>query len=82
MTQIGVIAQDVQEIFPGMVSESRTTVLDVENPLGISLTGFVVPLLAAFQELDKEYQTTTQLISSQQSQIDLLIQRLAAAGIA
>ena len=88
-TQRGVIAQDVQEVFPEIVSESLTTVLDVENPLGISLTGFVVPLLSAVQVVD---QTVTELSSINaslearlavvESQLSTLAARLAAAGIA
>ena len=65
--QIGVIAQEVQEIFPDMVSESQTTVLDIENPLGISLTGFVIPLLSAFQQLDKEQKDKIVALESQVS---------------
>jgi hypothetical protein len=51
-TQYGVIAQEVQEVFPDFVTESATTVLGVENPLGVSYTSFITPLIAAFQKLD------------------------------
>jgi hypothetical protein len=81
-TQIGVIAQDVQEVFPSLVTESSATILGVEKPLGISLTGFIIPLLAAFQELDKDYQEMKQNYIILQTQINQLIQRLAVANIA
>ena len=83
--QIGVIAQDVQEIFPNIVSVSNSTVLDVENPLGISITGFMIPLLSAFQQLDNIVKVQNETIVSlesqltaQTSQLTEVLSRLAA----
>ena len=58
-TQLGFIAQEVQQIFPQLVSTGGTTIIVnadssttiVTNTLGLNYTGLIVPLVKAVQDI-------------------------------
>jgi hypothetical protein len=69
-TQIGFVAQEVQAIFPQLVSNSGTSVIvnadgsttTVANTLGMNYTGLIPPMVRAIQELNlklEDLATTT-----------------------
>ena len=70
----GFIAQEVEEMFPELISEIYNESLN-DNTKALSLTDFIPYMVKGMQEQQV-------LIQSQQTQIDALIARLAAAGIA
>jgi len=79
-THMGVIAQDIQSIFPDIVSVSSITIDDVVNPLGVCPTGLIYPLISALQEVDGQYQITKQEVVDLKSRLSSLEARLTAAG--
>jgi len=79
-THMGVIAQDIQSIFPDIVSVSSITIDDVVNPLGVCPTGLIYPLISALQEVDGQYQITKQEVVDLKSRLSSLEARLSAAG--
>ncbi len=52
--QLGFLAQQVQPIFPQLVSTTSPTALTPGGTLGLNYTGLISPIVAAIQELDKE----------------------------
>jgi hypothetical protein len=78
-THFGMIAQDVQEVFPNVISEIINEKADkndvFRNILTLNYIEFIPILISAVKEQNV-------LIQQQQTQINQLIQRLAAAGIA
>src|SRR5581483_8886283 len=47
--QMGFIAQDVQKIFPNLVSTTSPTTLTPDGTLGVNYIGFIAPLVKAVQ---------------------------------
>ena len=80
-THMGLIAQDVQKVFPDLVSISETTTDGVEKLLGISPTGLIYPLISALQEIDGQYQITKQEVVDLKSRLASIESRLSAAGL-
>jgi hypothetical protein len=78
---IGFIAQEVEEIFPELISEIYNESLN-DNTKALSMTDFIPYMVKGMQEQQVLIQDQQVLIQSQQSQIDALVARLAAAGIA
>jgi hypothetical protein len=52
--QLGFIAQQVQGIFPSLVSTTSATALTPGGTLGLNYIDLISPIVAAIQELDKE----------------------------
>ena len=52
--QYGLIAQDVQKIFPNLVSVTAPTTLTPDGTLSLNYIDLISPIVAAIQELDKE----------------------------
>ena len=52
--QAGFIAQQVQSVFPNLVSTTSPTALTPDGTLGLNYIGLISPIVAAIQALDKE----------------------------
>jgi hypothetical protein len=52
--QFGFIAQQVQQIFPNLVSTTSPTALTPDGTLSLNYIDLISPIVAAIQELDKE----------------------------
>jgi hypothetical protein len=52
--QFGFIAQQVQQIFPDLVSTTSPTALTPNGTLGLNYIGLISPIVAAIQQLDRE----------------------------
>ena len=52
--QLGFLAQQVQGIFPSLVSTTSPTALTPNGTLGLNYIDLISPIVAAIQELDKE----------------------------
>jgi Chaperone of endosialidase len=63
-TQVGFIAQDVEKLFPELVSTTSATTLTPNGTLGLNYIGFIAPIISALQSLSAEVQT---LIATEQS---------------
>lgn len=50
-TQLGFIAQDVQQIFPQLVSTTSATTLTPDGTLGLNYIGLIAPIVEAIKEL-------------------------------
>jgi len=80
--QLGFIAQEVQKVFPSLVStgDSVTVKLEngastkVDNVMGISTTGMIPPLVRAVQELNN-------IVKELKAENDALKARLDKAGL-
>jgi hypothetical protein len=57
---VGVIAQEIQEIFPELVSE------DVDGYLTVSYVGLLIPLIKTVQEQQKQIDELKKLISGEE----------------
>jgi trimeric autotransporter adhesin len=55
-TQVGFIAQQVQTIFPQLVSTTSATALTPDGTLGLNYIGLISPVVSAIQELSSEVQ--------------------------
>ena len=77
--QIGLIAQDIEKIFPQLVSEGGTTTLQmpdgttqtVSGTKSLNYSGLIPPVVKAIQ-------TLSQKVEAQQKEIDLLKQQIEA----
>ena len=47
--QLGLIAQDVQKLFPQLVSTTSATALTPDGTLGLNYTGLIAPIIGAIQ---------------------------------
>ena len=68
--QIGLIAQDVANVFPEIVTRGATSTLAPDGALGIQYTGLIPPIVKAIQELNlklEDLATTTSATSTDQS---------------
>jgi Chaperone of endosialidase/Domain of unknown function (DUF5011) len=52
--QLGFLAQQVQTIFPQLVSTTSPTALTPGGTLGLNYTGLISPIVSAIQELDQQ----------------------------
>lgn len=67
-TQVGFIAQQVQQLFPGLVSTTSPTKLTPNGTLGVNYIVFIAPIISAIQALSAEVQsliTTVQGFANQ-----------------
>ena len=51
--QIGFIAQEMQQVFPELVSTTSPTALTPNGTLGINYTGLIAPMVGAIQDIAK-----------------------------
>ena len=56
-TQVGFIAQQVQTIFPQLVSTTSATALTPGGTLGLNYIGLIAPLVSAVQALSNQEQS-------------------------
>ncbi len=63
--QFGLIAQEVQRVFPNLVSTSSPTALTPDGTLTVDYPGLIAPLIVAVQELMKESAQLAQSITTQ-----------------
>jgi Chaperone of endosialidase len=63
-TQIGFIAQQVQQIFPELVSTTSATALTPDGTLGLNYIGLISPIVSAIQALYADVQSLEQTVSS------------------
>ena len=75
--QYGLVAQDVQQVFPWAVSESR----DEQKTLTIDYPKFTPVLINAIKELSAENTALKQSLATATARLDSLEARLAAAGL-
>jgi hypothetical protein len=52
--QLGFLAQEVQQLFPQLVSTSSPTALTPDGTLGLNYTGLIAPIISAIQALSVE----------------------------
>lgn len=80
--QYGFIAQDVQKIFPNLVSETAATPLTPDGTLSLNYNGFIAPLVAAVQGLINrisdfaDHFTTKELTFSRATGEEIDVERL------
>jgi len=85
--RIGFTAQNINSIYPHLVTKDASHSYTNKNgetfiPMTLTITDLIPYLTKGIQEQHNEIITLKQQNITQQSQIDALIQRLAAAGIA
>ena len=86
--QAGFIAQDVQQIFPGLVSNAPTTFVtlsdgtrqEIIDPLGVNYTGFVPFMIKGIQEQQVQIEDLDTEISMVAQGITTVQQFINAAG--
>jgi hypothetical protein len=61
--QLGFIAQQVQGIFPQLVSTTSPTIFTPGGTLGLNYTGLIAPMVGAIQALAAEVSTLEQTVS-------------------
>ncbi|MDD5568301.1 MAG: tail fiber domain-containing protein [Candidatus Omnitrophica bacterium] len=71
-TQLGFIAQQVQSIFPELVSNSAATTLTPGGTLAINYIGLLPPIVKAIQELKKQ----NEILQAENKQQDSRIKKL------
>ncbi len=62
--QYGFIAQQVQQVFPNLVSTTSATALTPDGTLGLNYLGLIAPLVEAVQTLSAELQKLTATVQS------------------
>jgi hypothetical protein len=62
--QYGFIAQQVQQVFPNLVSTTSATALTPDGTLGLNYIGLIAPIVEAVQTLSAEVQTLTSTVRS------------------
>jgi hypothetical protein len=67
--QLGFIAQDVQKIFPQLVSTTSPTALTPDGTLGLNYLGLIAPIVEAVQQLSAGLSSLTARVSSIESAI-------------
>jgi hypothetical protein len=63
-TQFGLIAQDVQKIFPNLVSTTSATALTPGGTLGVNYIGLIAPAIEAIKELAAQVRGFAQSITT------------------
>jgi hypothetical protein len=71
-TQLGFVAQQVQSIFPELVSNSAATTLTPGGTLAINYIGLLPPIVKAIQELKKQ----NEILQAENKQQDARIKKL------
>jgi lysophospholipase L1-like esterase len=61
--QFGFIAQQVQSVFPSLVSVTAPTSLTPDGTLSLNYIDLISPIVAAIQQLDKEITSLTSMIT-------------------
>jgi hypothetical protein len=62
-TQSGFIAQEVQKVFPTLVSTTSPTALTPDGTLGVNYLGFIAPLVSAVQELFRQVNSLASVVT-------------------
>ena len=62
--QYGFIAQQVQQVFPNLVSTTSATALTPDGTLGLNYLGLIAPIVEAIQTLSTEVQSLTATVES------------------
>jgi hypothetical protein len=62
-TQVGFIAQQVQQIFPNLVSTTSATALTPGGTLGLNYIGLIAPAVSAIQALYSDVQSLEQTVT-------------------
>jgi hypothetical protein len=78
---VGVIAQELQEIAPYMVSELTGQIDTTKNYLTVDPSAFTYMLINSVQELDETVQKQQEIIETQQAELNAIKKALAKAGI-
>jgi hypothetical protein len=63
-TQVGFIAQQVQQVFPQLVSMTSPTALTPNGTLGLNYIGLIAPAVSAIQALDQEIANLAATVAS------------------
>ena len=78
-TQVGFIAQQVQQIFPQLVSTTSPTALTPNGTLGLNYIGLISPIVSAIQalyadieDIDQTLAAFAQKITSQEADVQKL----------
>ena len=61
--QLGFIAQDVQKLFPTLVSTTSPTALTPNGTLGVNYIGFIAPIIKAVQALSSRVDALTAAVA-------------------
>lgn len=61
--QVGFIAQDVQKLFPNLVSLTAPTALTPDGTLGVNYIGFIAPIIKAVQALSAKVDALTAAVA-------------------
>lgn len=61
--QLGFIAQDVQKLFPQLVSTTSPTALTPNGTLGLNYTGLIAPIVGAIKEIASELANLEQTVA-------------------
>ena len=64
LPQFGFIAQQVQQVFPNLVSTTSPTALTPNGTLSLNYIDLISPIIAAIQELDREVTTLTTTVTA------------------
>jgi hypothetical protein len=67
--QMGLIAQDVQQVIPELVTRSGPTRYAPDGELGIEYSGLVIPLIKAIQELKADNDDLRTIIAREEAEI-------------
>ena len=67
--QIGVLAQDIEKVFPELVQE------DQRGNLSVNYSGLVAPLIDSVKALNQKIEAQQMIIEKQQKQIEMLLKR-------
>jgi lysophospholipase L1-like esterase len=62
--QFGFIAQQVQSVFPNLISTTSPTALTPDGTLSLNYIDLISPIVAAIQELDKEITSLASTVAS------------------
>jgi hypothetical protein len=76
--QMGLVAQDVQQVIPELVTRSGPTRYAPDGELGIEYSGLVIPLIKAIQELKADNDDLKAANDNEVAQIKALSARLDA----
>jgi cell division protein FtsB len=79
-TQLGFIAQDVQEILPEVVRADNGEESRVENELSLNVNGILPVVVASVQELARENQSLKKELETLRSEMAIFKADLAAAN--
>jgi len=61
--QLGFIAQQVQQVFPNLVSTTSPTALTPDGTLSLNYIDLISPIVAAIQQLDKEITSLAETVA-------------------